>query len=238
MIITERKFGVTKIGNIFFSEEPVTVNIPDFDVLTYYTYKNWDEIKGFEKIQRLATTIDLTQDIDDIWKKIKRQHKRHIHRSEKSGIEVKVSTKFEEFHRFYQRYLKQKNYAGPFGLNIISLKFMQDYGTLFIAEYEGEIVGGNVFLHDEENVLSVSIAYQFFEDSPDKNKMVYDANCSIHWEAMQYFKNLDINNYDFGGMTYFTRSFGGDVLPQYYYRQFNSQFKKLLFHSWNYFTNL
>jgi hypothetical protein len=231
MLITERKFGVTNIGNIFFSEAPVSINIPDFDVLTYYTHKNWNEDKGFEKIQSLTTSIDLSKGIDGIWDKIKRQHKRHIRRAEKNGINVTMNNRFDDFQRFYKRFLKQKNYSGPFGSYILSSKFMQKYGILFVAEYQGEILGGNFYLHDDNNALSASIAYQLFANSINEKRRIYDANCYIHWEAIQCFSDLGIINYDFAGVNDFIRNFGGDIIPRYFYRKFNSQFYKLLFHS-------
>jgi lipid II:glycine glycyltransferase (peptidoglycan interpeptide bridge formation enzyme) len=108
MFIAERKCGPIKIVNIYFSEAPVNVNIPEYNVLTYYTYKKWDEVKGVHKIQNLTTTINLNQGIDDIWDKIKRQHKRHIRRAEKNGTKVKVSNNFEEFHKIYKKILNSK----------------------------------------------------------------------------------------------------------------------------------
>jgi hypothetical protein len=249
MLITERKYGPLKIVNNFFVEKPGTVNIPDCDVIIYHTYKNWGDVEGFDRIQYPTTTIDLTQGIDDIWYKIHRQHRRHIRRAEKNGTKVSVSDNFEEFQRIYKRFLKQKNYADIFGLNIPSSKFIQKYGILFTAENQGEILGGNVYFHDEDNVLLMYNAYQKFGKTIDDNKQSIDANCYIHWEAIQYFKNLDIINYDLGGLdndeinihhqmpglNYYKLSFGGNVISQYEYRKFNSRFNKLLFRSWNFF---
>ncbi len=74
MLITERRFGFFfNFVNIYFVEEPVTKNLPDCNVLTYHTYKNWDKIKGFEIIQCFTTTINLGQGIDEIWDKMNRQ---------------------------------------------------------------------------------------------------------------------------------------------------------------------
>jgi lipid II:glycine glycyltransferase (peptidoglycan interpeptide bridge formation enzyme) len=247
MLITQRKFGIFKIVNVYFPEEPGTADIPDFDVVTYYTYKNWGDIKRFDRINYFTTTIDLSQDIGEIWSKIKRQHKRHIRRAQNDGTNITVSNNFEEFHKIYKRFLKLKNYTNLFGLNILSSKFMQKFGILFIAENQGEILGGNLYYYDENNAVTISTAYQQFGDSIEKNKQISDANCYIHWEAIQYFKNLNVINYDLGGLhsndihinhqmhglDYFKRSFGGEVIPQYAYRKFNSRFYKLLFHSWN-----
>jgi lipid II:glycine glycyltransferase (peptidoglycan interpeptide bridge formation enzyme) len=249
MLITERQFGIFKIVNVYFAEEPGTVNIPDCDVATYQTYKNWGEIKGFDRMQYLTTTIDLSQDLDIIWNRIKRQHKRHIRRAEKSGTNVTMSNNYQEFYKIYKNFLKRKNYANPLGLNVISSKFMQKYGILFIAKNQGEILGGNLYFLDEHSALSICAVYQKFGESIDKNKQISDANCYIHWEANQYFKNLDIINYDFGGLKkgdeininhqlngldYHKRSFGGNIILGYEYRKFNSHFNKILFHSWNF----
>ena len=248
MLITEKKFGIYKIVNIFFVEEPVMVNIPDCDVVIYHTYKNWGDVEGFDRIQYPTTTIDLSQGIDDIWKKIHRQHKRHIRRAEKNGTKVSVSNNFAEFQRIYKRFLKQKNYADPSGLNIPSSKFIQKYGTLFIAENQGEILAGHVYFHDEDNALLVNGAYQIFGNTIDKYKLSADASCYLQWKAIQYFKNLDVINYDLGalkageinihhkmpGLNYYKLSFGGKIISQYQYRKFNSRVHKLLFRSWKF----
>ena len=72
MLITERNFGIFKFVNIYFVEEPVIENLPCCDVVTYHTYKNWGDIQGYEKKKCLTTIIDLSQDMNGIWNKIKR----------------------------------------------------------------------------------------------------------------------------------------------------------------------
>jgi hypothetical protein len=49
MLITERKMGIFDITNIFFLEDPNSINILDSDVVTYHTYLDCGNIKGFEK---------------------------------------------------------------------------------------------------------------------------------------------------------------------------------------------
>jgi len=248
MLITERKFGIYKIVNIFFAEKPVTYSLPDCDVIIYHTYKNWENVEGFERIHYPTTTMDLSQGIEDIWNKFHRQHRRHIRRAEKNGTKVSVSDKFEEFHRIYKKFLKQKNYADRFGLNIPSSKFMQKYGTLLIAENHGEILTGNLYFHDGENALLVNGAYKIFGNNIDNYKLSADASCYLDWVAMQYFKNLGVINYDLGGLkegelklhhkmpglNYYKLSFGGDIITQYEFQKFNSRFNNLLFRSWEF----
>ena len=144
--------------------------------------------------------------------------------------------------------MKQKNYVDPFGLYIHSSQFMKKYGILFIAENQGKILGESFFIHDKNNAQLVVHVNQNKENTIENKKWSTDANCYLHWEAMQYFKNMDIIKYDLGevfcddknihhqmnGGEYFKRSFGGDVVPHYTYMKFNSRFSKLLFHSWNF----
>jgi len=247
MLITDRKFGIFKFVNVYFAEEPGTGNIPDCEVATYNTYKNWGDINGYEKNTCLTTIIDLRQGIDEIWNKIKRQHKRHIRRAKKNGTTVTVSNNYEGFHQIYKKFLKQNNFGDPFELNIVSSQFMRKYGILFIAENQGEIWGWNFYFHDKNNVLLLESAYNV-ETTIENKKKSADANCYLHWEAMQYFKNMDIISYDLGdvssddihihhhmnGGEYFKRCFGGDVIPRYAYMKFHSHFSKVLFHGWNF----
>ena len=251
MLITLRKFGIFTFVNVYFSEEPGTAVVPDCEVVTYHTYKNWGEIKGFDRTQYLVSKIDLSQDIDEIWNKIKRQHKRHIRRADKNGTTVTVNKNYEEFHQIYKKFLKQENYADPLGLNILSSQFMQKNGMLFIAEKQGEIIGGNFYFHDEQNACLVDSAYQM-ENTIEGKKQSTDANCYLHWEAIKFFKNMGVINYDFGdvssddininhqmdGGTYFKRCFGGEVVSRYEYWKFNSHFSKELFHSWKFLRSL
>ena len=251
MLITKRKSGIFTILNIFFAEEPVTDNLPECDVVMYCTHKNWGAIKGFDRIKSYQLTIDLQPQIDSIWNKMHRHNKRHIRRAEKNGTTVTASNNFDEFHQMYKKYLKEKNHADPLGLYALSSQFMQKYGTLFFAENNGEILGGYLYIHDKNNARLVNIAYQNIGNDAEQKKRIYDANCYLHWEAMRYFKNLDIVRYALGmlncdeiyanrqmsGGDYFKRKFGGEVVPEYNYVKFNSQVNKVLYLSYNHFRN-
>jgi lipid II:glycine glycyltransferase (peptidoglycan interpeptide bridge formation enzyme) len=242
MLITERKCVFFKSCHIYFFDEPFFNYTPICDVVTYHTYKNRGIINGFDRIHCLTTTIDLSQDTDLIWNKIKRQHKRHIIRAEKNRTQVMMSDNYKGFNEIYKKFHQKKNYTNLFGLNVFPLQFIKKYGKIFIAENQDEILAGSLFFHDDQNSLLISMPYKIFGNSIDKNKLISDANCLIQWEAIQYFKNLGITTYDFGGLgnsekihpkyglDYYKRSFGGDVISQYDYVKFNSRYKKLLFH--------
>jgi hypothetical protein len=249
MFITERIFFLFNIVNIYFVDEPLIMTSPDYDVIIYHTYKNWGEIEGYEKNKHLTTKIDLSQDMDVIWNKFSRQHKRHIKRAEKNRVTVTISHNYEKFYPMYKKLFNQKNYSDIFGLTTIPLQFMQKYTTLFIAENHGELLGGNIYFHDEHNALFVENAFPMKTNTTENKKQTTDANCYLHWKAMEHFKNINITNYELGvvsqddikisqqinGGVYFKRGFGGDVISRYRYRKFNSRFNKLLFTSWNCF---
>jgi hypothetical protein len=50
-----------------------------------------------------------------------------------------------------------------FGLKILSLQFMRRYGILFIAENQGEPMGGNFYFHNVQNAFLIDSAYQKIE---------------------------------------------------------------------------
>jgi lipid II:glycine glycyltransferase (peptidoglycan interpeptide bridge formation enzyme) len=186
------------------------------------------------------TRIDLRLDVDVIWNKIKRNHKRHIHRAKKNKLNVSVSNDFEEFYQIKKRLSKQNKHSYPFGIHISDSKFMQKYGTLLIIENQNEILGRNLYFHDNHNALLMDNLYQDIKKNQENKKLSIDANCYLHWEAMQYFKNLGIINYDLGeiasdeikinhqmkGGEFFKRNFGGCVSYNYEYRKFKSVFIK------------
>ena len=247
MLITERKLGIFGIKHLFFAEEPV--NVPDCDVVTYHTYKNWGEIDGCKKTMGPTIVIDLSQDTDAIWSNIKRQHKRHIHRAQKNGTRVTISNNIEDFHRNYVKFLHQRNYGDPLGFGIPSSKFMEKYGILFLAYNNDETCGENLYFCDDQNALLISSSYQIPGRNSEMKKHIADSNCYLHWEAMQYFKNQDVVRYDLGGLgsdeiiidnkmhglNYFKLSFGGKIIYHYKYMKFNSQFYKFLYNRYNAF---
>jgi hypothetical protein len=246
MLITERKFGIFNIVNIYFAREYMSENIPVSDVITFHTYKNWGKIPGFEKRRLLTQTIDLSQSKDSIWEDLHRVRKRQILRAQKCGIKVIMSAKYEEYNQLYKKFLKRKCYGDPSKFDILSSKFMQEYGVLFISEYQGEMLGGYLYIHDQDTTVAIVVAYQDFDNSFERKRLISDANSYIQWEAMQYFKNLGLVTYDFGGLSgdgtninqkthggnFYKRSFGGKLFSQYQYTKFNSNFYKLLFNSW------
>jgi hypothetical protein len=134
MFITERKLDIFKFVNVLFAEEPVTINIPDWDVMIYHTNKNWGDIEGFERLQYPSTTIDLSQDIEVIWKRISRQHKRHILRAEKNGTMVTMSNNYEKFHQIHKSFLKRKNYTDIFGLKFFLQNSCKSMGSCLLLK--------------------------------------------------------------------------------------------------------
>jgi len=249
MLITEREFGPFKFVNIYFAKDLSSAELPEYDVLTYHTYNNLGEVEGYEKNTVLTTVIDLSRDTDSIWNAIKRQHRRHIRRAEQNKTTVSLSTDYTKFHEIYKKFLQQNKYIDLFRLNVLPSQFMQKYGILFLAENQGEVIGGNLYFHNAQHALLVDSVYQSGENTPEHKKRSTDASCYLYWVAMQYFKDRGIRSFDLGevslgdtevnsrmnGGEYFKRCFGGMVIPRYTYRQFNNRFNKLLYQSCNYF---
>jgi hypothetical protein len=248
MLITERKFYLIKTVNIYFVDTPVQESIPGYHVLTYHTYENWGDIPEYEKHTFFTTTIDLRQDLETIWGKINRQHRRHIKRSEKNGTQITLSKNYEGFYQIYKKLFQEKKYADPSGLNVLTPPFMEKYGTLFTAENQGELIGGAFYFHDGKNVLFCEGAYKNIENTPESKKLTTDAMCCLHWEAIKYFKEMGNIIFDLGdvssddkeinsqmnGGDVFKRSFGGEVIASYMYRKFNSRHFQSLFRTWKF----
>ena len=127
MFITKKKFGIFKIVNIWFAEKPAIADFSDCDVIIYHTNKDRGIIAGFERINYFSTTINISQNLDEIWRKIKRQHKRHIRRAKNSDTIVTLSNNYEEFYQIHKSFLKRKKYTDIFGLKILPLEFMQKF---------------------------------------------------------------------------------------------------------------
>jgi len=104
--------------------------------------------------------------------------------------------------------------------------------VLFTAEWEGEVLGGCYFIHDEENIRWLVGASKRLEVDRKKATLIGNANRLIIWEAIKWAKERGIKEFDLGGYSLeaesnpndpryginkFKKSFGGKLVTRYFY---------------------
>lgn len=244
MLEIERKLYRFKIKDIWWANEPY--NIKDYDGVTFHACKNKTVVEGFRCLEFTTLVIDLSQDLDVIWKNMSQSScRRFINRAIREKIKIKLNQNYEEFYLINKLFRKNKNLNSSF----INIEFMKKYGTLFVAEYNGEILGGIFYLEDKDNIRGWYGATKRLEADKEIQKIAGDANRLIHWEAIKYAKVKGKKEYDFGGfytgkikeeqkenINNFKKSFGGKLTTHYIYKKDSSKIYKFLRYLYNFMS--
>ncbi len=236
MLQIERKIYIFKTMEIWFSDEPFEVN--GYDAVTFHASKNKVDMKGFDREDFTTLVIDLTQDLDAIWKNMSKSSCRYaINRSKRDGVKIKRNENYREFYEINRSFRARKGI--PIGFE--KIETMERYGTLFVAELNGEILGGQLYLEDENNIRWLLGASKRLEVSREKATLIGNANRLIIWEAINYAKEKGLKEFDMGGYGHtggdkndqidpidaFKLSFDAKLTTHYIYRRDYSKIYKL-----------
>lgn len=240
MLVVARKYLTFKIKEIYFCAHPFEV--ADCDSVAFFNCKNEVDNGDFSRIQAFTSMIDLTRDLDAVWANMdKKSTQYEIRRAEREGSGVHINQHFDEFYDLNRSLERKKGITPSLGSGV-SLETMQSYGTLFTAEYDGEIIGGHLYLEDETHIRLWLSASKRLEVDREKAAMIGRANRRLHWEAMKYARAKGIEEFDWGGLwpaeeaaedefkrniNSFKQSFGGVTLEGYNYSRAYSRVLRL-----------
>ena len=118
---------------------------------------------------------------------------------------------------------------------------MKKYCALFTAEYEGENIGGKLYLKDMRDIRWLIGASKRLEANKEKATIIGNANRLLIWEATKYANNQGIKEFDLGGyytgkepyiqkenINNFKKSFGGKLVTQYiYHKDYSKVYKSV-----------
>jgi len=191
--------------------------------------KNKVDAKGFTCEEFTTLVIDLTQDLDTIWNNMSRKDcRRAIKRAEEIGVKIKSNQNYEEFFNINLLFRKKKGLDRYYE----SIEFMKKYGTLFTAEFNGEILLGRFYLEDKYNIRALFSASKRFNVDKERVRLIANANKLLIWNTIKYAKDKGIREYDMGGyytgekkdiqkenINRFKKSFGGKLVTHYIYEK-------------------
>lgn len=239
--IIDKRVFIFKSKEIYFSDHPHDVD--GCDAAVFHFCKNKVDIEGFNVVESPTSVIDLTQELDTIWKNMDRKSTRYsINRARRDGIKFRIHKDYAQFYQIYRALMRRKGFGSLFGIGTPKPGTMEKYGTLFTAEYDGEILGGHLYLEDEDNILLWISASKRLEVDRNKARLIGNANRLLHWEAMKYAKENGIREFDWGGLwssdeadkderkrsvNSFKLSFGGEVVIRYSYQKMYSRVYKI-----------
>jgi hypothetical protein len=229
-----------KKRDIFFSEFPYD-NGDKFDIVTFNYCKNRINFPGYICEEKLTATINLRQELEEIWNKMDRRLRQKIKKAKKENIVWKINKNYDEFYKISKDFAHKKNFTTHLGaylnLDLPTERVMKKFGTLFTSELNGEILSGHLYLEDDENILAwVSTSKRLVVDK-ETSRLINNANCLLHWEAINYAKEKSIGTFNWGGISqdpkmysinHFKLSFGGLIEPSYFYTKINNKYYEKL----------
>ncbi|MBI2045161.1 peptidoglycan bridge formation glycyltransferase FemA/FemB family protein [Candidatus Pacearchaeota archaeon] len=199
------------------------------------------KIDGADLIERHTFTLDLNQNLEDIWAKFDKKLRNSIRKAEKEKVIIQEISDEKEIREYYKIALEtEENIKNKKGRKTFSLQrydffrelFANKLGRFFIAKSGDKIIAGALFL-----VLGEKSVY--FHSCLSRKHVEKQAPSLIHWEAIKKFKKESIKKYDLGGVTIgldkndsrffvyeFKRKFNGELVKFYNVEIALSKFKK------------
>lgn len=228
-----RAVFITK--QIWFADYPYDVR--GVDRIIFRDCKNKIDVPGFGCEKFTTLVIDLSQDLEAIWKNMSKSSCRYeIRRAEREGIKIIINQKFEDFIKIYKLFIKTKKLKK----SNVTVQFLKKYGILFIAELNGKIMGGQFYLKDKNNMRLLLAPSKRLNVDEKNSILVGSGNRLMIWEAIKYAKEKGIKEFDFGGyaeksndkqkmnVSLFKKSFGGKLAIHYIYQKDYSKIYKFL----------
>ncbi len=142
--------------------------------------------------------MDLHEDLDSIWKGLKKIERYTIRKARENGTVVRMASCEEDLRAFFELHLwlrkhKYHMLAQPYLFferiwhNLID----QHKGILMLAFHEDKIIGGSMFLEWKDTLY-----YKFNTSNPEYLR--YAPNDLLIWEGIQYAKSKGLSRLDLG----------------------------------------
>jgi hypothetical protein len=237
MLTIVRRLSIFTLKDVHLADYPLDVE--GCDIVRFLYCKDEVDVDGFSRTESITSTIDLTQDLDTIWHNMKRDScRRFINRAQRQAIKIRINEGYKEIQKMRVSFQQGKGFNPLFGITAISPEMMRRYGTLFIAEFEGQIIAGQHYLENDNIIVLKTSVSKRLEVDHEMARVIGDANHLLHWEVIKYAKNKGIREFDFGGLFSFADAekddkknsinifklrFGGEIVPRYTYYKIYSR---------------
>ncbi len=142
--------------------------------------------------------IEITGDDAMIWVGLDASARRAIRKAKRCGVQISVADSKEELRSFFELHLQIRKYkyqllAQPYKFleNIWDQFIAKGDGFLMLARYQGELVGGALFLEWRQKLY-----YKFNASNPEL--VACRPNDLVLWEGIKYALDRGINYLDLG----------------------------------------
>lgn len=207
----------------YWFTDPFDIN--QVAMVNFFSY-NKVESAGFFRKEGMTTVIDLNQNLEIIFSKMRNNFIiKQIRKGERNGIVVKQDNNFEEFEKIYKVFRQSKN------LKKDNYNIFVKNGILFSAYHEDKMIAGGIFIYDGVNIRAWVLASLRKVSDPKYREIIGQANRMVISEAIKYAKHNGYSLFDLGGINLessdigektlaeFKESFGGVRIKCYYYHK-------------------
>lgn len=242
MLEIDRNFYNFKRKDIWFNDRPFDVE--GYHSVAFYSCPNKLDAPGFRRHDFTTLTIDLTQELDRIWKNIDRWScRKKINKAYNHGVKVRVNEHIEDFYEINKVFRRDKGISASY----MDVEFMKKYGTVLVAEVDGSIVCGQLFFADSDHIRGIIAGSRRLGVSAPEANVIGYANRLVIWEAIKLAKEKGIKEYDMGGyytgreknkemegINAFKAAFGGKLVTKYIYEKDYSRLYSAVKHAYDY----
>jgi lipid II:glycine glycyltransferase (peptidoglycan interpeptide bridge formation enzyme) len=171
----------------------------------------------------LLYLIDLKKGIETVRENLHHSVKRGIHQAEQRGVTARLTREEADIEHFYRLNVATRKKLGvlpqpkAFFKALFRNVIARDMGFILLAEWEGKVVAGIVFL-----TYNGTIYYKF--NASDENYLQKRPNHMAIWRALEYACDKGYKNFDFGrcspeeeGLRTFKSRWGAREVSQPYY---------------------
>ncbi len=161
---------------------------------------------GYMESQRLEFSLDLSRDMDSLWKGIRKDQRERIRRLERMGVTVEIGTTEEDLQglRLAREATQTKRSGQGQGYQLSSddgfyegiYEHLLNRGAarLFVARHSGQVVAALFF------VIFNGKAYSVFSGSTDQGYKL-GTQCGLFWTAVETFKADGFQELNRGGVS-------------------------------------
>lgn len=178
------------------------------DLIRLYGYRHIH--KGFHAyLVEKTICIDLSQPVEEIFAAFKRQYRQQIKKSATDGFETcffdsaSINRDRDVLNDIMQIYQGMHHDKGiDRCLDINELTQYVDGGLLWISliKHEKIPIVYHLLISDHQSVHVGYSCSLFRRQDPQMQQIIGRANKKLHWDEMQYFKQLGAVCYDMGGI--------------------------------------
>ena len=217
-------YELKKFTKIWFAKK---LNMNDmFKFVMYKQSSLTKNIFGFVRVPFYTLLIDLKEDVDILFTRIRKNTKYKINRASRDGVKFAIHEDIDTFLEYYNKFASLKELGQLKKEELIKLN-QNLIITKAINEESDTYVMHSYVCDKELKKVRLFHSASFYESDDKKiRNLVGMANRFLHFEDMKYFKDNGYEEYDFGGYAYntqdkhlknindFKSAFGGVLVEQ------------------------